>query len=128
MELTPQYFKTYLNRIYRCAEDYELQITSKTPKTRAGYYCFNKKRIVIHYVGTCNIDPLHQIAIHELAHHIHFTEFGKRKKGDRTHGKEFHTILNTLLVFAAEKNIYTPNPWQRIELRELIKRKTLQYA
>ncbi len=125
MELTAQYFKAYLNRIYRCAESYELQITRKTPKTRLGYYRTYKRLIVIHYIGKRSVEELHHTAIHELAHHIHTTEFDSDKIGDRVHGKEFYTIFNTLLLFAAEKNMHKANTRQRIELRELIKRKTL---
>ena len=120
-----RYFKTYLSRIYRCAEDYELQITSKTPKTRLGYYRTDKKLIVIHYIGKRSVEELHHTAIHELAHHIHTTEFDSDIIGDRVHGKEFYTIFNTLLLFASEKNIHRANSRQRIELSELIKRKTI---
>lgn len=106
MKLTAEYFKAYLLSIYKPAENFSLSITNKTPKTRAGYYNIFNRHIGIHYIGTYDLQQLHNIAIHEFAHHIHYTELNCRKNEERTHGKEFYTILNTLLTIAVEKGLH----------------------
>ncbi|MGL5913743.1 MAG: hypothetical protein ACRCZB_06210, partial [Bacteroidales bacterium] len=59
---------------------------------------------------------LQSTAIHELAHHIHYTELNDKGK---PHGKTFYTILNALLTIAIQKGMFRD---ERIE--HLLKRQT----
>lgn len=114
MNLTPQYFKRYLFGIYKPTKDFELIITSKTPKTKYGYYRICKQRIVIHYIGSRDIESLHKIAIHELAHHIHYTELDCKAREERPHGKEFYLIFNALMLLATQKGVFSEERLQHL--------------
>ncbi len=70
------YFKDLLMSIYPCKEPFELLVVDKKPKTRMGVYIIDKRRIRI-YARWRVASPLEEIAIHEYAHHIHYTEQNK---------------------------------------------------
>ena len=98
-----EYFISFLNRIYVCKVPFDLLVNDKRPKTRAGVYIPNKRRIRIYSRWEDRI-PLEEIAIHEYAHHIHFTE---QEKGDeRPHGPQFWEIFGALMCVAEQKGLY----------------------
>jgi hypothetical protein len=41
-----------------------------------------------------------EVAIHEYAHHLHHTEFGKEEKGEKAHGPEYWMIYGQLMNHA----------------------------
>ena len=65
--------KWMLLKIYRPQVAFELRVTMQRPKSRMGYYVPAKRSITIHGGGG-DVHSLEEIAIHEYAHHIHFTE------------------------------------------------------
>lgn len=103
------YLKAMLKSIYPCKEDFRLRLTHKSPKTLSGCYSINLKRINIHD-GLGGLEFCKKVAIHEYAHHIHYTEC--HEKGDKPHGRKFWMIHDALLAVATQKGIFVE---ERIE-------------
>ena len=99
--------KALLLKIYRCKKDFELLVINKKPKTRAGSYIVDKRRIRVYSKWSCSMS-LEEIAIHEYAHHIHETEKRKNqnKRQERTHGPEFWRIYSALSCKATQMGLY----------------------
>ena len=104
---TPEYFRNFLLKIYRCKTPFELKVVDKKPKTRMGVYVVEAKRIRI-YSKWKTACPLEEIAIHEYAHHIHETEKRKiqNRRAERIHGPEFWRIYSALMSEAIRKGLY----------------------
>lgn len=100
--------KTLLLKIYRCKKDFELLVIDKKPKTRAGVYIIDSRRIRVYAKWQCSMS-LEEIAIHEYAHHIHETEkrTTQNRRKERTHGPEFWRIFSALCCKAIQKGLYT---------------------
>lgn len=97
--------RSMLLDIYRCQKPFELSVKSQRPKTTIGrYYCESNKIII--YIGWLDVHPMEEIAIHEYAHHIHFTEKTKDYRLERPHGKEFWRIYSALMAKAYIKGIF----------------------
>lgn len=99
------YYKHFLLSIYKCKEDFELVLTHKKPKTTMGTYTPHLKRIRIHD-GWGGEEICKEIAIHEFAHHLNYTEGQQRELGNKPHGHEFWKIYGMLMAKAAEKGLY----------------------
>ena len=97
--------KWMLMKIYRPQVAFDLRVTMQRPKSRMGYYVPVKRSITIHG-GWGDVHPLEEIAIHEYAHHIHFTEHRRSGKKDTTHGQNFWRIYSALMAKAIEKGLY----------------------
>lgn len=97
--------KWMLLKIYRPQVAFELRVTMQRPKSRMGYYVPTKRSITIHG-GWGDVHPLEEIAIHEYAHHIHFTEHRRSGKKDAPHGQNFWRIYSALMAKAIEKGLY----------------------
>ena len=100
--------KWMLLKIYRPQVAFELRVTMQRPKSRMGYYVPAKRSITIHG-GWGDVHPLEEIAIHEYAHHIHFTEHRRSGKKDTPHGQNFWRIYSALMSKAIEKELYNDN-------------------
>ena len=100
--------KWMLLKIYRPQIAFDLRVTMQRPKSRMGYYVPAKRSITIHG-GWGDVHPLEEIAIHEYAHHIHFTEHRRSGKKDTTHGQNFWRIYSALMAKAIEKGLYNDN-------------------
>ena len=100
--------KWMLLKIYRPQVAFELRVTMQRPKSRMGYYVPAKRSITI-YGGWGDVHSLEEIAIHEYAHHIHFTEHHRKGKKDNTHGPNFWRIYSALVAKAIEKGLYNDN-------------------
>ena len=100
--------KWMLMKIYRPQVAFELRVTMQRPKSRMGYYVPAKRSITIHG-GWGDVHPLEEIAIHEYAHHIHFTEHRRSGKKDTPHGQNFWRIYSALMAKAIEKGLYNDN-------------------
>ena len=74
--------KALLLKIYRCKKDFELLVIDKKPKTRAGVYIVENRRIRVYAKWICSMS-LEEIAIHDYAHHIHETEKRKPSQSSR---------------------------------------------
>ena len=99
------YFKNLLLSIYPCKEPFELLVVDKKPKTRLGVYIIDKRRIRI-YARWRVASPLEEIAIHEYAHHIHYTEQNKVENQERPHGPQFWEIYGALMCRAVQKGLF----------------------
>ena len=97
-----------LLKIYRPQVAFELRVTEQRPKSRMGYYAPAKRSITIHG-GWGDVYSLEEIAIHEYAHHIHFTEHRRSGKKDTPHGPNFWRIYSALMAKAIEKGLYHDN-------------------
>ena len=97
--------KWMLLKIYRPQVAFELRVTMQRPKSRMGYYVPAKRSITIHG-GWGDVHSLEEIAIHEYAHHIHFTEHRRSGKKDAPHGQNFWRIYSALMAKAIEKGLY----------------------
>ena len=100
--------KWMLLKIYRPQVAFELRVTMQRPKSRMGYYVPAKRSITIHG-GWGDVHSLEEIAIHEYAHHIHFTEHRRSGKKDTPHGQNFWRIYSALMAKAIEKGLYNDN-------------------
>ena len=119
------YFKDFLHKIYPCKEPFELLVVDKKPKTRAGVYIYDTHRIRIyapwgHLKETARIriyapwGHLKETAIHEYAHHIHYTECGSKAHGERPHGPQFWEIYGALMCVAVQKGLYVEERIEKI--------------
>ena len=100
--------KWMLLKIYRPQVTFELRVTMQRPKSRMGYYVPAKRSITIHG-GWGDVHSLEEIAIHEYAHHIHFTEHRRSGKKDTPHGPNYWRIYSALMAKAIEKGLYNDN-------------------
>ena len=109
--------KWMLLKIYRPQVAFELRVSEQRPKSRMGYYVPAKRSITIHG-GWGDVHSLEEIAIHEYAHHIHFTEHRRSGKKDTPHGPNFWRIYSALMAKAIEKGLYNDNYIDKIILQE----------
>lgn len=102
-----EYFESFLYKIYHCKVPFDVKVRDKRPKTLMGSYNVGSHRINIYskYIDKC---PLEEIAIHEYAHHIHFTEHdGSFRSGpDRAHGQNFWRIYSALMSKATRLGLF----------------------
>ena len=94
--------KWMLLKIYRPQVAFDLRVTMQRPKSRMCYYVPAKRSITIHG-GWGDVHSLEEIAIHEYAHHIHFTEHRRSRKKHAPHGHNFWRIYSALMANAIDK-------------------------
>lgn len=82
----------------------------RSRKTRAGVYFFDAHRIRIYAPW----GHLKETAIHEYAHHIHYTECGSKAHGERPHGPQFWEIYGALMCVAVQKGLYVEERIEKI--------------
>jgi hypothetical protein len=100
-----QYYFKLLMSLYPCKVSFSVGVKNDKPKKRLGSYYPRQKRIIIHTGERDKYDPV-ETAIHEYAHHLHYTEFNMEKKKQAPHGKEFWQIYGQLLYRAKVLGIY----------------------
>lgn len=89
--------------------DFNLILSGKTSKRVDGLYKPDTREIIIHNKNMNDDHALIYTAIHEFAHHIHFT--GENKPtSSRSHTTVFWSILHDLLADAERKGLYS-NPF-----------------
>ena len=104
---TASYFTEQLLRIYPCKVPFELRILHTKPKGRCGSSWSHNRHILINdKFDILDTRRCLEIAIHEYAHHLHYTEFGKEEKKEKPHGPEFWMIYGQLMCRAKELGIY----------------------
>ena len=99
------FFSEILLRIYPCKTPFRLKILHKKPKTLMGSYTWSTQVIRI-YDGWGDTQVCTETAIHEYAHHLHQTEFGKEKYRQKPHGKQFWQIYGQLMQRAKDLGLY----------------------
>ena len=92
----PQYYNSLLTTLYPCKVPFTVVIKEDKPKKRLGTYYGKTRRIIIHTGWASRHDPV-ETAIHEYAHHLHYTEYEKTKKKNAPHGKEYWQIYGQLM-------------------------------
>ena len=101
--------KEQLLRIEDDVEEFSLIFSGKSSRKANGVYHPEAREIIIHNRNFENDNALMYTAVHEFAHHVHFTTSAV-PVGPRAHTLEFRSILHRLLVRAEELGIYT-NPF-----------------
>lgn len=99
--MTSEKLKAILIDIYRPKADFSIVLTDRKYKRWLGTYYPDRHLIYVH--GGWGDDVMSiTTAIHEYAHHIHFTE---RSSGayEKSHGQEFQLIYKALLTIAGTK-------------------------
>jgi hypothetical protein len=105
-------FRNRLDRIYHCLSDYELDVNTRpTTRVLGGYYKSSRLvRVYTHdrQLGRRPLEELFDTFLHELAHHIEYTEpdsYHARTCGrvpGRMHSRLFWRILGDLKARWAE--------------------------
>jgi hypothetical protein len=101
--------KERLLKLHDCAEKFTVIFTGKKSKKVNGLYKPDKKEILIHNRNfgsgdEVNNDLLFYTAMHELAHHIQFTEY--HQKSVRAHTALFYATLDDLVDIAEKQGLY----------------------
>ena len=101
--------KERLQLLYKEKVPYSVIFSGKGSKRINGLYKLDTQEILIHNKNfsegdTVNENLLMYTAIHELAHHIHTTEY--HHKGARSHTQEFWAIFHDLIDAAEKAGIY----------------------
>ena len=101
------YYTAQLLLIYPCKVPFEIKIHHTKPKHRVGSYWPHNRHIVINdkpmYMDT---QKCMEVAIHEYAHHLHYTEFKKEERRQAPHGQQFWMIYGQLMNRAKALGIY----------------------
>ncbi len=102
--------KVQLSRLQDDVEPYSLIFTGKSSRKVNGLYHPESREILIHNRNFETDSELMYTAIHEFAHHVHFTT-SPVPVGPRAHTLEFRSILHRLLRKAQETGVYA-NPFE----------------
>ena len=99
---SPDYYKEFLLKIYKCKVPFELRLMKTMPKHYIGLYVIKPHRIIL-YPKRTDAQRMLEVAIHEYAHHVHHTELSKGdSKLDSSHGHNFMRIYTALRAKAVE--------------------------
>ncbi|MBN1700097.1 MAG: hypothetical protein JW881_21480 [Spirochaetales bacterium] len=108
-------------------EDFRVIFSGKKSRKVDGLYLPDTREIIIHNKNHETDGELMYTAIHEFAHHIHFTT-SSVPVSTKAHTVRFWNILHTLLFKAEEsgiyRNIFTANP-EFVALTKTIKEEFL---
>lgn len=85
--------------------DFSVIMTGKKSKKVNGLYYPEKKEILIHNKNFSEDNSMMYTAIHEFAHHVHFTK-SLIPVSSKSHTNEFWVIFHNLLIDAEKKGIY----------------------
>ena len=102
--------KENLLKLHDCKEDFKVIFSGKKSQKVNGLYKPDTREIIIHNrnfhkdKGGINENLLFYTAIHELSHHIEFTE--NKKKSVRAHTQSFYATLDDLVDIAEKKRLY----------------------
>ncbi|MFW5684008.1 MAG: hypothetical protein ACOC1I_04080 [Spirochaetota bacterium] len=102
--------KEQLLRLQDDVEEFFVIFSGKTSKKVNGLYHPETREIIIHNRNFEHDNALMYTAIHEFAHHVHFTT-SPVPVGPRAHTLEFRSILHRLLIRAEEVGAYR-NPFE----------------
>ena len=102
--------KQILLKLDSAAEDFTLIFSGKASKKVDGLYYSEKREIILHNKNFKSDGSLVYTAIHEFAHHLHFTR-SPVPVGTRAHTAEFRRILHGLLAKAEEMTLIA-NPFE----------------
>lgn len=86
-------------------DEFSVVFTGKASKKVNGLYTPETREILIHNKNFTEDNQILYTAIHEYAHHVHFTRAGK-PVSNRAHTVEFRSIFHELLAKAEKLGIY----------------------
>jgi hypothetical protein len=98
--------KKQLLRLEPDTEEFSVIFTGKKSRKVNGLYKPGIREILLHNKNFADDNDLMYTAIHEFAHHLHFTRSPVPISG-RAHRTEFWSIFHRLLIKAEEMGIYT---------------------
>jgi hypothetical protein len=98
--------KGNLLKLHAVKEDFTVEVSEKENKAANGTYTVPAKKITVYGGNFKNEASLMATAVHELAHHILYTEYGR--KSGRAHSKLFWATYHDLLDKAEESGVYAP--------------------
>lgn len=105
--MNQQDVKDYLLKLESDVADFSVVFSGKSSKKVNGLYKPDSMEILIHNKNFDEDNALLYTAIHEYAHHVHFTSQHYTRPNDkRAHTIAFRTILHRLLGKAEEVGIY----------------------
>ncbi len=87
-------------------EEFTVTFTGKSSKKVDGLYKPDQREILLHNDNFDSDNALMYTALHEFAHHIHFTG-PTPPRSARSHTPQFWSIFHNLLYKAEQKGIYT---------------------
>jgi len=97
--------RTRLRELDTEAADFSVIFSGKKSKKVDGLYKPESMEIIIHNKNFSDDNGIMHTAIHEFAHHLHFTR-SAAPVSSRSHTREFWNTLHRLLYLAEEKKIY----------------------
>jgi hypothetical protein len=100
--------KEKLLKLHGCTESFSVTFSGKKSVRANGLYDYQTKEITIHNRNFEDVEAgdnrLFYTAMHELAHHIQFSEY--HRTGSRSHTKLFYSILDDLADKAETLGLY----------------------
>ena len=100
--------KEKLLKLHDCIEDFVVIFSGRKSNKVNGLYHWDKHEIIIHNRNFENSETgnnlLFYTAMHELAHHIQYTEH--KQKSARAHTQLFYAVLDDLVDLAEKKGVY----------------------
>jgi hypothetical protein len=109
--------------------DFTLLFSGKSSRKVDGLYKPEEKEIIIHNKNHADDNQLMYTAIHEFAHHVHFSTSAKVTTS-RSHTIDFWNIFHKLLFKAEETGIYSSifsKDDRFVKLTKMIKEKYLAF-
>lgn len=97
--------KELLLKLEECEEFFTVILSGKKSKKANGIYKPETREIILHNKNFQSDNQLIFTAIHEYAHHLHFTRSGV-PISNRSHTKKFYEIFHSLLIKAETTGIY----------------------
>ncbi len=97
--------KELLLQLHKPVHPFTLNLTNRVYPGLLGTYAPGRRHICVHG-GRGDFRLWLKVAIHEYAHHIHFTENGLRRLDREDHGKTFQRLNNALLALAHKKGLF----------------------
>lgn len=98
--------KRILMAIHKPKVDFHLIFTLRIYPKRLGTYYPHRRLIYVHG-GRGGFSHWLETAIHEYAHHIHHTEVNENVGDNKSHGKTFNFIFESLMATAIQQQHFT---------------------
>jgi Zn-dependent peptidase ImmA (M78 family) len=99
--------KKALLQVHGCTVEFTLVFSGKKSKRKNGFYIPATREIIIHNLNFDNDSSMMFTAIHEMAHHILYTEIGGGKI-NRGHPQTFWATFYGLVDKAEAMGVYQP--------------------
>jgi hypothetical protein len=105
--------KELLLRIRETAEPFQVILSGKKSRKVNGLYKPEERQIILHNRNFASESELVYTAIHEYAHHLHFSS-GEPPRSARSHTTRFWSLFHGLLAEAEGRGLYR-SPFEELE-------------